>query len=131
MFPRNVGLFPIYIALQPNKTERFFVSVVRCSYPTQNIQLKLTVSVRGVGIAQSVLQRDGRPGFESRQCKIFLFCIGFGPIPGPTQPLIQRVLGVSSPGGKQQEREADHSPPSSAEVKKCGVVPHSHICLMA
>jgi hypothetical protein len=32
---------------------------------------------------------------------------------GPTQPPIQGVPGVKQPG-----READHSPPTSAEVKK-------------
>jgi hypothetical protein len=32
---------------------------------------------------------------------------------------IQRVPGVLSVGVKRPEREADHSPPSSAEVKEC------------
>jgi hypothetical protein len=36
----------------------------------------------------------------------------------PTQPPIQWVLGALSPGVKRQWREADHSPPASAEVKK-------------
>jgi hypothetical protein len=37
---------------------------------------------------------------------------------GPTQPPVQWVLGVLSPGGKTRPgRDADHSPPSSAEVK--------------
>jgi hypothetical protein len=34
-----------------------------------------------------------------------------------TQPPVQLVTGVLSPGVKQQEREADHSPPSSSEVR--------------
>jgi hypothetical protein len=34
-----------------------------------------------------------------------------------TQPLIHWVPGASTPGVKQPGREADHSPPSSAEVK--------------
>jgi hypothetical protein len=38
---------------------------------------------------------------------------------GPTKPPIQRVLGVPSLGVKRPGREADHSPPSSAEVKEC------------
>jgi hypothetical protein len=39
------------------------------------------------------------------------------PALGPTQPPVQRVPGVLSPGVKARpEREADHSPPSSAEV---------------
>jgi hypothetical protein len=37
---------------------------------------------------------------------------------GPTQPPIQWVPGVLSPGVKRQGREAHHSPPASAEVKK-------------
>jgi hypothetical protein len=36
---------------------------------------------------------------------------------GPTQPPIQWVLGALSFGVKQLGHEADHSPPSSAEVK--------------
>jgi hypothetical protein len=36
---------------------------------------------------------------------------------GPTQPPIQWVPGVLSLGVKRSEREANHSPPSSAEVK--------------
>jgi hypothetical protein len=36
----------------------------------------------------------------------------------PTQPPIQWVTGTLSLGVKRQEREADHSPPSSAEVKE-------------
>jgi hypothetical protein len=37
---------------------------------------------------------------------------------GPTQPTIQWVLGALSLGVKRPEREADHSPPSSAEIKE-------------
>jgi hypothetical protein len=37
---------------------------------------------------------------------------------GPTQPPIQWVPGALSLGVKRPRREADHSPPSSAEVKK-------------
>jgi hypothetical protein len=36
---------------------------------------------------------------------------------GPTQPPIQWVTGALSAGLKRPRREADHSPPSSAEVK--------------
>jgi flagellar basal body-associated protein FliL len=37
----------------------------------------------------------------------------------PTQPPIQWVQGAFSLGVKRPRREADHSPPSSAEVKEC------------
>jgi hypothetical protein len=37
---------------------------------------------------------------------------------GLTQPPIQWVLGALSPGVQQLGHEVDHSPPTSAEVKK-------------
>jgi hypothetical protein len=37
----------------------------------------------------------------------------------PTQPPIQWVQGALSLGVKRPGREADHTPPSSAEVKEC------------
>jgi hypothetical protein len=37
---------------------------------------------------------------------------------GPTQPPIQWERGALSLGVKRPGREADHSPPSSAEVKE-------------
>jgi hypothetical protein len=40
------------------------------------------------------------------------------PALGFTQSPIQWVLGALSPGIKRPGREADHSPPDSAEVKK-------------
>jgi hypothetical protein len=42
---------------------------------------------------------------------------------GATQPHIQLLPGALSPGVKRQRREADHSPPSSAEDKKGGAIP--------
>jgi hypothetical protein len=45
-----------------------------------------------------------------------------------TQPRIQWVPGALSSGVKRQGREADHSPPASAEVKKRGSIhplPHT------
>jgi hypothetical protein len=45
---------------------------------------------------------------------------------GPTQPPIQWVPWALSLGVKRLGREADHSPPSSAEVKECvELYPHS------
>jgi hypothetical protein len=38
---------------------------------------------------------------------------------GPIQPPIQWVPGALSLGVKRSERETDHSPPPSAEVKEC------------
>jgi hypothetical protein len=57
-------------------------------------------------------------GFESRQgLRIFLYTTASRPVLGPTQPPVQWVTGALSLGIKRQDREADHSPPSSAEVK--------------
>jgi hypothetical protein len=50
--------------------------------------------------------------------RIFLLAPASRPALGPTQPPVQWVPGVLSPGGKARPgRDADHSPPSSAEVK--------------
>jgi hypothetical protein len=50
---------------------------------------------------------------------IFLFDCVSRPALGPTLPPIQWVPWALSLGVKWLRREADHSPPSSAEVKKC------------
>jgi hypothetical protein len=47
----------------------------------------------------------------------FIICILYRIILGPTQPPIQWVPGTLSLGVKRSGREADHSPPSSTEVK--------------
>jgi hypothetical protein len=41
----------------------------------------------------------------------------------PTQPTIQWVPGVLSPGLKRYEHEADRLPPPSAEGKNGGAIP--------
>jgi hypothetical protein len=48
--------------------------------------------------------------------RYFLFTIVPRPDLGPTQPPIQWVTEALSLGAKRPGREADHSPPSSAEV---------------
>jgi hypothetical protein len=78
----------------------------------------------GTGIAQSVERlvkgwtTEGSE-FESRWGQEFSFLhviqTGSG---APTQPPIEGVPGALSPGVKWQGREADHSPPTNAEVKK-------------
>jgi hypothetical protein len=62
-------------------------------------------------------------GFDSRQCKIFLFSTKSRSTLGPTQPPIQKVPGALSPRVKWQRREAEHSTPFSVEVKKSGGIP--------
>jgi len=57
--------------------------------------------------------------FDSRRgLGIFLFTTASRMALGPTQPPILWVLGAFSLGIKQPGCEADHSPPSSAEVKE-------------
>jgi hypothetical protein len=58
------------------------------------------------------------PGFESRKGqRIYFYLKRSRPTLGHTQPPIQCVSGTLSPGLKQPGREADHTPPSTAEVK--------------
>jgi hypothetical protein len=58
-------------------------------------------------------------GLDSRQwLAIFLFTTVPITVLGPTQPPMQWVSGSLSLGIKPPERETDHSPPSSAEVKE-------------
>jgi hypothetical protein len=60
--------------------------------------------------------RAGRPRGRSSspgRVKNVLFSTSSNPVLGPTQPLIQWVAGIKRTGC-----EADHSPPTSAEVKK-------------
>jgi hypothetical protein len=74
----------------------------------------------GVGVAQLVYWRT--TGWATR---IGSPALPAAPRPslGPTHTPIQEVSGAISPEVKRQERVADHSPPSSAEVKKSGAIP--------
>jgi hypothetical protein len=59
-------------------------------------------------------------GFNTCQRQgILLFATASRPVMVPTQPPVQWVLGALSWGGgvKKPVHEADHSPPSSVEVK--------------
>jgi hypothetical protein len=73
-----------------------------------------------VCIALATGWRIGIVGFDSwRGLGKFLFTTASRTALGPTQPPIQWVPGTLSLGVKRPGREADHSPPSSAEVKEC------------
>jgi hypothetical protein len=75
-------------------------------------------------IAQSVWRWTtgwtiGVLGFDSRRgLGTFLLTTASRTALGPTQPPVQWVPGALSLGIKRPGREADHSPPSSAEVKE-------------
>jgi hypothetical protein len=59
-------------------------------------------------------------GFHSRlKPGISIFTTTSRTALGLTQPPIQWVPGALSQGVKRPERDADHSPPSSAESKEC------------
>jgi hypothetical protein len=61
----------------------------------------------------------GLLGFDSKRgLGIFLFTTASRTALGSNQPPIQWVPGALSLGIKRPGREADHSPPSSAEVKE-------------
>jgi hypothetical protein len=80
----------------------------------------LSLEQEGGGIFQVCIVtelRAGRPGFDSRQVMKFFSIHHVQAGPGPTQPPVQWVPRALSPGLKRPEREADNSPPSSAEVK--------------
>jgi hypothetical protein len=79
----------------------------------------ITDSSVGLGTGYGL---DG-PGLILGKDKIFLYSTASRPALGPTQPLIQWVLGALSLGVKRKGRESDHSPPSSDEVKNGGAIP--------
>jgi hypothetical protein len=68
-------------------------------------------------------------GLEGRgRGKTFILSRSSRSLPGPTQPPIQCVPGALSPGVKRPGREVDHTPPTSAEVKKAYIytfTPHT------
>jgi hypothetical protein len=83
---------------------------------------KFCVVIGGAGVTHSVqcLITDWTAGFDPRQRqRIFPLTSASRPALGPTQPPVQWAPGGSFPGGKARPgRDANHSPPSSAEVKK-------------
>jgi hypothetical protein len=66
----------------------------------------------GYGPDWGVEGRSSSPG----KVKNFLFSTSSRTALGLTQPPIQWVPGALSPAVKRLEREADHSPPTSAEA---------------
>jgi hypothetical protein len=66
--------------------------------------------------------RAGSSGFDSlRGLGIFLFTTASRPALGSTEPPIQWVPGALSLGVKRPVRDADHSPPSSVEIKNAWI----------
>jgi hypothetical protein len=65
-----------------------------------------------MGLTIGVLGLDSRRGLRN-----FLFITGSRTVLGPAQPPIQWLPGAVSLVVKRSVREADHSPPSNAEIK--------------
>jgi hypothetical protein len=110
--------FPDFLAHIPASASQIFPEI--SAYP-HTIFLHLSeVAV----LAQSVEHwatgwTIGVLGFNSWQgLGIFLFTTACRVALGPTQPPIQWVPGALSLGVKWLGREADHSTPSSAEIKE-------------
>jgi hypothetical protein len=74
-------------------------------------------SSAGIALGYRLDNRGSRVQFPAG-AGIFLFTTMSRMALGPTQPPIQWVPGALSLGVKRLEREADHSPPSSAKVKE-------------
>jgi hypothetical protein len=71
----------------------------------------------GIGTGYGLDDQGGGSSSPSR-VRNFHFAISSRPALGSTQPPIKWVPGALSLGVKRQGREADHSPPTSAEVNK-------------
>jgi hypothetical protein len=79
--------------------------------------------MEGAGIAQSVSLRAGRPAFGSRQGEEFSLLLSTQTGSGAHPASYPMGTGGAVPGVKRPGREADHSPPSSAEVKNGETIP--------
>jgi hypothetical protein len=72
-----------------------------------------------VGVATCYgLDNQGGGSSSPSMVKNFYFSISSRPAMGSTQPPVKWVPEGSLPGVKRQGREADNSPPTSADVKK-------------
>jgi hypothetical protein len=81
-----------------------------------NTLLKIIIDIWGAEIALGY-GLDDREFVSRQRLGIFLFTTASRPALRPTQPPIQWVPGVLSLGVKRPGREADHSPPPSADIK--------------
>jgi hypothetical protein len=90
--------------------QKYLIWLVR-----QHLRVEIAQSVQRwpTGWTIGVLRFDSRRGLG-----IFLFSTASRTALGPAQPLIQWVPGALSLGVKRPGCEADHSLPSSAEVKE-------------
>jgi hypothetical protein len=104
-------LSPIFLLLSP-----FYYS----GSPGQHFKYTIPIAPSFSQIKHSSAGlRVGRSGFDSRRgLRIFVFTTASKTALGPTQLPIRWVPGALSLGVMRPGREADHSPPSSSEVKE-------------
>jgi hypothetical protein len=94
---------------------------------TDLYQLKINFTHEGLR-DKSADVVNGRPGFNSREGQgLFLFVSAPRPALKRIQTPIKWITVSVSPGVKRPVREADHSPPSSAQVAGISPFPHMSI----
>jgi hypothetical protein len=100
---------------RPTFLYSFLYACLSSFFPQRNLVLKIDGVERRKNMGWTIEVR----GFDSRQeLGIFLFTTASRPVLGPTQPPIQWVPGALPLIVKRPGPEADHSPPSSAEIKE-------------
>jgi hypothetical protein len=109
----NIIIRKIFRPKKDGVSGQFGITYVRNFTITGFIQI--TVAIISVAVATGY-GLDGRDSIPDRG-KIFLFSIASRPPLRLTHSLIQWVRQAISPEVERPEHEADHSPPSSAEVK--------------
>jgi hypothetical protein len=120
----SVFEYHMFYVLSPFVTCLWTLMFALSGQYTYKITLKLIeLALNRAGIAQSVwrLATGSRPRVRSSSPgggKTFFFSMASRPALGSTQSPIQWEPGAFSPGVKQPGREADHSPATSAEIKK-------------
>jgi hypothetical protein len=91
-----------------------------CSHNRQGKSRDSSVGI-GLGLRAERSEFNSQEGLEN-----FLFATASRPVVRPTQPPILLVPGALSLGIKRLGREADHSSPSSAEVKNAWSYTSTH-----
>jgi hypothetical protein len=107
VYPWNLAIFSVTFIMQARKWHRRYIELSHAHKYIHDIRFGLLF------VMVNIL------GFNSRWgLGIFLFITASRTALGPTHPPIQWAPGSVSLEVKRQGREADHSPPSSAEVKE-------------
>jgi hypothetical protein len=100
-----------------NIPKRFLFLPIPLTY-TFHLRIGVTTFVNQNYLSPAgIRNEDFRNVSLERYFHLVLFATASRPALGPTQPPIQWVPGALSLEVKQPGREADHSPPSSGEVK--------------